>query len=229
MNRAAPRSRLAAGGWQPVRLHALAAVLVLAVCAPPAWPDSASSGTGAWASRTASVNLDFQISIDKFIYFGIGGPAWPGTGGAVPVVGFTVTPSIPGVPTVPATGSNASVNWSGAAPGFSVAASNNVLPVQVRSNAGQVQLHATATTPFVASGPPQMSAVSIASSDTALPAPPIPNTGSGATVNVTGGGGAAINSLVTLREADWTFSYAHNAATPAGAYSGTITFTASVP
>ena len=48
---------------------------------------------------------------------------------------------------------------------------------------------------------------------------------------MTGGGTGAINSLVTLRSANWTFALpASNAATyAAGQYSGQLTFTASAP
>ncbi|WP_377779223.1 hypothetical protein [Comamonas odontotermitis] len=129
------------------------------------------------------------------------------------------------------TGNNTSVNWNGAAPGFVVAASGNVLPVEVRSNGGQVSLYATVTTPLTSgSNTIPMSEIVVTSSDSAnLPAPPIPNSGNGTTVNVNGGGSGAVNSLVTIRNANWTFSYANSASRTAGSYNGQLRFTATTP
>ena len=140
---------------------------------------------------------------------------------------FVLAPSIPGVPTTPVAGSNTSVNWSGAAPSFSITPSGNVLPVEVRSNAGQVTLRATATT-ALASGANTipLSEITIATSDSNLPAPLIPNTGTGAAVNVVA---TAFAGLVTQRTANWTLSYANLASRRAGTYTGQVTFTASSP
>lgn len=213
----------------PAGSRALAVALAAALGNGAAHAASASSGAGS-LPRTASVTLDFAIQIDKFIFFRIGDGAWPTPGGTPSSVAFTLTPSIPGVPTTPAPGSNVPVNWSGAAPGFSVAASGNVLPVEVRSNAGQVSLRATVGTPL-ASGSSiiPMSEITVSSSSTDLPAPPIPANGTGSAVNVAGGGTGTVNNLVTVRNANWTFSYANSASRPAGSYSGQLIFTASTP
>lgn len=188
---------------------------------------SSTVGPGPLLPLTTSANLDFTIAIDKFIFFRIGDGAWPTPGGTTSTVGFVLTPSIPAVPTTPVAGSNTSVNWSGTAPSFSTAPSGNVLPVEVRSNAGQVTLRATATS-ALASGANTipLSEITIASSDSNLPAPAIPNTGTGTAVNVVG---TAFTNLVTVRSASWTFSYANLASRTAGTYTGQVTFTASTP
>lgn len=191
---------------------------------------AASSTVGPSASvplTTGLVNLDFTIAIDKFIFFRIGDGAWPTPGGTTSTVSFVLTPSIPGGPTTPVAGNNTSVNWSGAAPTFSVTPSGNALPVEVRSNAGQVTLRAAATAPLTSGANTiPLSEITIASSDSNLPAPPIPNSGTGTTVNVVG---TSFANLVTQRTATWTFSYANLASRTAGTYTGQVTFTASSP
>ena len=61
-----------------------------------------------------------------------------------------------------------------------------------------------------------------------LPAPALPAAGTGTAVVIpTGGAGtSAAPSLLTQQTANWTFTYTHPPATPAGSYSGTVTFTA---
>ena len=191
---------------------------------------SASSGNGS-LPRTAAVNLDFRINIDKFIFFRLGDAAWLGLSAGVSTVAFTLTPSIPSAPTVPVTGNNTGVPWNGGAPTFTVAATGAVLPVQVRSNAGQATLRATVSAALTSGANTiPMTEILVSSSDGAnLPAPPIPASGTGATVNVAGGGPGTVNGLVTNRSANWTFSYANSASYPAGTYSGQLTFTASTP
>lgn len=188
---------------------------------------SSTAGPSASVPLSTGVNLDFTIAIDKFIFFRIGDSPWPATGGTTSTVSFVLTPSIPGGPTTPVAGNNTPVNWSGAAPNFSVTPSNNALPVEVRSNGGQITLRATATSPL-ASGANTipLSEITIASSDTNLPAPQIPNTGTGTAVNVAG---TSFANLVTQRSATWTFSYANLASRTAGTYTGQVTFTASSP
>jgi hypothetical protein len=205
----------------------VAVLAVLALVMQPAWADMAST-TGA-LPRTVGVDLRFQLSIDKVLYFRIGDGALPGVGGTTSTVAFSVGATIPAQPTTPANGNNTAVNWSGAAPSFAVTSSGNVLPVEVRSNAGQVTLRASVTTPLSNGAVTiPMSDIGVASSDAALPAPAIPATGIGTAVNVTGGGAGAINSLVTLRSANWTFSLA-GGNYAAGSYNGQVTFIASTP
>ncbi len=205
----------------PVALTALGAV---------AQAGSASSGTGNLPRTTPAVALNFAIQIDKYVFFRIGNGAWPTPGGTTSQVGFSLSPTIPAVPTTPANGNNTAVNWNGTAPPFAVTASGNVLPVEVRSNGGQVSVFATVTTALTSgSNTLPMNVISATSSDSALPAPTIPATGTGTSVNVTGGGTGTVNSLVTIRTANWTFAYDNSVSRTAGNYSGQLSFTASVP
>lgn len=175
---------------------------------------------------SASARLDFTINMGKFLFFGVGTGAFPANSATIDTVAFSGAFSVPPTPTAPVTGNNTPLNWNGAAPAFSV--SNTVtLPVQVRSNAGQVTIRATVATPL-ANGPQSIpfSQILISSSDANLPAPTIPNSGTGPSVNVAG---TAFTNLVTQRSANWTFSYTPAGTLPAGVYSGQLTFTASSP
>ncbi|MEJ5027745.1 hypothetical protein WH303_01140 [Comamonas sp. MYb69] len=207
--------------------------LLLMLAAGSAGVQAASSTAGPSnnpALTTPRVALNFSIQIDKFLFFRIGDGAWPTPGGTTSQVSFNLSPSIPAVPTTPTTGNNTAVNWSGTAPTFAVAASGNVLPVEVRSNGGQVSVFATVTTALTSGANTiPMNMVSITSSDAALPAPTIPASGTGTSVNVTGGGTGTVNSLVTIRTANWTFGYNSTISRTAGNYSGQLSFTASVP
>ena len=215
-----------------LRLHgAVAAACLLATAAiAPMAAHAASSTAGPSSSvplTTGTVALNFSLAIDKFIFFRIGDGLWPTPGGTTSSVSFTVAPTIPGGPTTPTAGHTTPVNWSGAAPPLGVTPSGNIQPVEVRSNAGQIGLHATVTTPLTNGAHTiPMSEITITSSDGNLPAPVIPVTGSGATVNVAS---TDATGLVTLRTANWTFLYANLASRTAGTYLGVVTFTASSP
>jgi hypothetical protein len=175
---------------------------------------------------TTNSRLDFTINIGKFLFFSVGSGTFPTASSTVDTVSFSGNFSIPPVPTTPATGNNTPLNWSGGIPGLSIA--NSVtLPVEVRSNSGQVTVRATVNTPL-ANGAQVIpfSQILVTSSDANLPAPPIPNAGTGPSVNVAG---TAFTNLVTQRTANWTFSYTPAATLPAGVYAGLLTFTASAP
>lgn len=208
-----------------------AALWLTLVCSSTAWADTSSSGSSSNpAVSTGRVALNFSIQIDKFLFFRLGDGAWPTPGGTPSSIGFTLSPSIPATPTTPAAGNNTTVNWNGAAPNFAVAASGNVLPVEVRSNGGQVTLRASVATALTSgSNTIPMSEIVVTSSDANLPAPVIPASGTGNAVSVPGGGSGTVNSLVTMRSATWTFGFANSASWYAGNYSGQLQFTASVP
>lgn len=206
---------------------ATAACLLATVAAHTVHAASVTVGPGPGLPAPATVNLDFTIGIERFIFFRIGDGALPTPGGTRSTASFVLTPSIPGGPTTPATGNNTHLNWSGAAPTFSVASSGNVLPVEVRSNAGTVSLYAAVSTPL-ASGANTlpMSVIAVSSSDPLLPAPAIPASGSGTPVTIPP---TDSTGLVTVRTAMWTFSYVNSASRTAGNYLGTVAFTASSP
>lgn len=174
---------------------------------------------------SASARLDFITNIDKYLFLRVGTGAFPTASATIDTLTFALSASIPATPTTPVNGNSVSVNWNATLPTMGTTLS--VLPVEVRSNAGQVTIRATATT-ALSSGANSipLSSIVITSSDANLPAPLVPNAGTGASVNVTG---STFTNLVTSRAANWTFAY-NNATIPsAGTYTGQITFTASAP
>jgi hypothetical protein len=203
-----------------------AAALVAASCASDAARAGTATTTGLGAP--ASTDLKFTVNIDKFVFFRLGDGAWPTVNGTVNTAAFTLTPTIPGGPTTPVVANNTAANWNGGAPVFAVSPAAGVkLAVEVRSNGGQVTLRATASTPLMSGANTiPMSEITIATDDAALPAPAIPDTGTGGAVNVTP---TSFGTLVTQRAANWTFSYANLTSRPAGVYTGQVTFTASSP
>lgn len=169
---------------------------------------------------TVSARLDFKINIDKFIYFRLGNAT------SVETVNLTTIPSIPTgtTPVTPTNGNNKAVIWNGSAPSF--VSTTVSLPVQVLSNAGQVSIKTTVNSPLTnASSSLPFSAITITSSDSNLPAPPVPDTGSGSSVNVT----PTSYGLVTSRNANWAFAYNSSQALIPGVYAGELLFTASAP
>lgn len=185
----------------------------------------ALANRGATGTASSSASLDFNLNIGKFIFFRVGAGAYPSASGTIDTVNFMAAPTIPPSATVPVTSNNTAVNWNGALPTF--AATPTSLPVEVRSNAGQINVRATATTALT-SGPNSipLSQIVLTSSDANLPAPLVPNAGTGPSVNVAG---SAFSNLVTLRSASWTFSYNPLTTQPAGVYTGQISFTVSSP
>ena len=223
---------------RPGPLRTIPLGLVCLALLPQAWAEQ-NSDDGP-APMTVQARLEFAIQIDKFIFLrvGTGGSftgADSGTGpaanGTVDTINFTSSASIPAVPTAATNGSNKPVSWNGGLPTFTASAPVS-LPVEVRSNAGQVRITAQATTPLTSgSNTIPMTAIAITSSSSDFPAPVVPATGVGPAVNVAvgGAGTAAAPTLLTYRTANWTFAYTPSASVPAGVYSGQITFTASAP
>lgn len=204
--------------------RALAAACLLLLAGAARGESDSDTGTG---SLTATARLDFILNVGRFIFFRVGPGNYPNASSTVGQVDITVRPSIPSVPTVPTvSGNNVVVPWSGATPGSSAVLSDTV-PVTVRTNAGQVSIRANAVSPLVngANGIP-LSQILVSSSDTGLPAPTLPDTGTGPSVTVSG---TAFGNLVTVRNADWTFSYSPAVLPPAGTYTGQVSFTAVSP
>lgn len=172
---------------------------------------------------SANAALDFQINIGKFIYFRVGTGVFPATSNTVDTLTFTTSPSLP----VGATdGNSVATSWDGSMPVFTSIA-DAVLPVEVRSNAGQISIRATVASPLSdGSRTLPFSDIHIVSDDSNFPAPPIPGSGTGDAVQVVG---TSFANLITERTANWTFSYVGSGASSAGTYSGTVTFTASSP
>lgn len=197
----------------------------------PAAADQATTTAGGGnpnARVSASADLDFILNIGKFLFFRVGTGAFPTPGATVDTVSFTVAPVIPGAGITPSgSGNNVAVDWNGAAPGASVTGANTTLPVEVRCNGGQVSIRAAVVTPL-ASGANTipLSQILVSSSDANLPAPLVPDAGTGPAVNVTA---TSFGNLVTVRNANWTFTYSPVSLPIAGDYTGQINFTASTP
>ena len=179
---------------------------------------------------TVTARLDFNINIDKFIYFRIGGgSAFPNTSSTIDTVNLNTAFALPTTTSnvTASNGNNKTINWIGSAPTLS--STNTVsLPVQVRSNAGQVSLWAEVLTPL-SNGTNNLpfSSVKISSSaPTNLPAPLIPDSGQGSSVLVKPTG---FSNLVTAQDANWTFSYNSVQGSAAGVYAGELAFTAAAP
>jgi hypothetical protein len=166
---------------------------------------------------SANARLDFAVTLGSFVSLQVGSP-----GSTIDTVGFDLASLAP--PTCTATplpicfGNGTPVN----------ATTNPSLAVTVKSNGGQVNLKAqvvTALTSGVNTIP--MSQIVLTSSDaTNLPAPLLPNTGTGATVNVAA---TAFTGKVTDRTANWSFAYANTVSPAAGTYNGQVVFIATAP
>ncbi|TWO66139.1 hypothetical protein FN976_26700 [Caenimonas sedimenti] len=208
--------------------HAVALGAALAAIGAVRAETDTDGGGSASAALSAVARLDFVLNIGKFIFFRVGTGAYPTASTTVETVAFTLVPSIPAAPTVPpATANNVVVPWNAAAPTFTGTSSTNVLPVEVRSNAGQVTVRAAVTTALVSGlNSIPFSQITITSSSADLPAPLIPDAGAGATVNIAG---SSFGNRVTQQSGTWTFGYNPVAVPPAGAYSGQVTFTAASP
>jgi len=186
--------------------------------------------------------LDFTINIDRMVFLRVGNGSahagaasgsGPAASGSINTLTFGLDPmSIPGVPTATVNGNNQSANWNGTTPAYATPAAAS-LPVEVRSNAGQVRLTAQVSAPLTnGSFTTPMSGITITSSSNAtLPAPVVPAAGVSPAVNVAlgGPGTAAAPTLLTYRTANWSFNYVPVTALVAGNYSGQITFSASAP
>lgn len=181
----------------------------------------AGTSSNPYRALTVNARLDFNINIDRFIYFRLGSAT------TVDTVSLTTVPSIPTstTPITPTNGNNKTTLWSGAAPSFT--STTVSLPVQLRSNAGQVSLRTTVSSSLSnSSGSLPFSALNITSTDSGFPAPPVPDTGTGTSVNITP---TAFSNLVTSRDANWSFAYNSTQPLVAGVYTGELLFTASAP
>lgn len=193
-----------------------------AFCAGSVWADTATTtapATNATQAVSASADLRFSVSLGSFVSLRVG------------TASTTVNTAKFDLASL-ATGCTAgSCNFGNGTPvaatydgGFDVAG----IPVEVMSNGGAIKLAAAATTPLTSGANTiPLSQITIASSDAAnLPAPLVPDSGAGATVNIaeTSSGGR-----ITNRMAYWTFIYANTVVPAAGTYTGQVTFTAATP
>jgi len=167
------------------------------------------SGAG---TLTRTARVDFQITIPRFLRFRVGAP-----GATIDLIQFAPTADEVGTGiSNPATaGGDAGVGQ---------------VTVQVRSNAGQINITATAAG-LLTSGSNTISYAEITTATSAgvIPAPALTN-GLSAPAPVTLNSGG-----VTNQNAVWTYAYANTNVPEAGTYGGTvalngrITYTASSP
>lgn len=196
--------------------------LVLAGLALPAAADQATKNGG---NGTVSADLEFLVDIGKVLFFRVGTGGFPNASGTVDTVTLNPALVIPPGAVTAVDGNGTAVNWNGVVPAFTTP--SVALPVEVVSNAGQVTIKATATTPLTSGANTiPLSQILLSSSDVNLPAPLIPNAGTGTGVIVTP---TSAQNLVTQRSATWTFSYTPVITQRAGQYNGQVTFTASSP
>lgn len=199
---------------------------------------SKPNGVDPIPSVTAAARLDFTLNIQKMIFLRVGGGGnhsggvsgtGPAPSSAITTVSLDLTPSIPAGGAIPVPGSNQGVAWNAGLPTF-LAVTPIAVPVEVRSNAGQVSISGQVTAPLTSgSNTIPMSSVSISSSDSAnLPAPSLPNSGTGTPVNVSPGGAgtAAAPTILTYRTANWSFGFTPTPSLSPGSYTGSVTFTA---
>jgi hypothetical protein len=221
-----------------LHLRAIALGSLLALLAVPSLADMTTKEGRGLISTDA--HLDFSINIDRVIYLRVGNGATGSLSGVASGTGppasadintlsFVADPlsalALPGAALQK--GINQSVNWDGRAPSPGRFGAHT-LPVEVRSNAGQVRLTAQVSTALSSgSHTIPMSDITISSSDAAhLPAPSLGNTGAEVNVGLGGHGTKAAPLLLTHRTADWTFRYVPTTAPVAGLYKGQITFSA---
>ena len=178
----------------------------------------AASGTSTTSPASVANNLNLRIVIPSFLFFRVG------------TVGATVD-------TITFSPAAANVGNSVSQPGLGGDASaGSGSNIAVLGNNGQVVIGTTVTgggagmgTGTAADGFISYGQVTTGSSDVPnLPAPTLANAGI-ANVNVALGGGVAGAGKVTNRSAVWTYGYANATFPSAGTYTGTVTYTATMP
>lgn len=204
----------------------------------------AEENTSSTNPRTVNARLDFTINIDKMIYLRIDGVSvnansatdsgqGPAATGDISELEFNPEPSIPSLGFTPV-GNAGNVNWDTNQPRL-VNTPEQRLFVEVRSNAGVVNLQAQVITPLTnGTDTIPFSKIRIGQTNSALRAPDVPDTGIGPSeaVSTGGNGTSAAPSLLTHRFGQWQFRYlpgATSAANPfprAGVYRGELAFIA---
>jgi hypothetical protein len=180
----------------------LKSALALALAAPLL--ASADSQVVVGAGPSAVANLNFQVVIPRVLLLQVGNIS------TVDLVDFNL--SAPAVQ--PGLG------------GAGVGRTNGtVVPVRVLGNNGVITIASVGSAGGLTSGGNSIpwSQVTTSSSDATNFASPAPG---GASVTVARNTGS---TLVTNRTADWTFNYANTTVVPAGTYTGSVVYTATMP
>ena len=198
------------------KISALTLVLAAAaggllVSAPNANAEQPAATSGAGV-LTRAANVDFQITIPRFLRFRVGA-----AGGTIDLIQFA--------PTAEQVGDSVAVAGTGGTPG------SGSVDVQVRSNAGQINIQATnAGAAGLNDGGVNTIAyteITTTPSIAQVPAPTLTNAASAlAPVTLNSGN-------ITNRNAVWTYAYANTTIPEAGTYGGVgvrngrVTYTAS--
>jgi len=189
--------------------RAVARIFVIALAsglAGTAAQAASNFATGASGTLTTSVNLNFSITIPRFVYLRVGSASSVNTLAYSP----TVTDLINSAGVLPA--------------GGDTGAGNTDVTVSVIGNSGgNITLTAVTGTPNLVSGSNSMpwSTLSASNPTGTIVAPPF-NTGS--TVLTPSGG-------VVNRSGSWRYTWTNppNTVYASGAYTGTVTYTAAMP
>ena len=164
-------------------------------------------------SGSAAANLNLRVVIPRVLFLGVGtGSGLPrATNGTIDAVTFDYTNNADQVGTGVAA---ADITNTG---GFT----GSAVPVRVFGNNGQVTITATNPANLVNGADTiPFSELSAASDNAALPAPGFSGTNTSQPL---------LAGRVTNQLALWTYSYANTTAPAAGTYTGTVTYTATMP
>lgn len=150
---------------------------------------------------SAAANLDFRVVIPRILLLQVGDAS------NVDLVDFDLSLG----PIEPGTGGPVGRTNGG------------VVPVRVVGNDGNITLASAGTSGGLANGPDTIawSAITATSSDPAFDSPAPAGASVGLTPNV--------GARVTNRTANWTFTYANNTVVAEGTYTGSVTYTATMP
>ncbi len=200
-----------------LKMKTLAAALAVGALAATGLANAASgTNTAAAGPRTVANPVNFAVVIPAFLYFQVG------TVGATNTMTFTTPAANVG-------------NSTAVAPTGGDAGGGTAVNVVVRGNNGQVVISTAVAsasglgTGTAADGFINYNQISTTSSDVAnVPAPALANAGI-PNVNVALGGGVAGAGKVTNRAATWTYSYLNTTVPSAGTYTGSATYTATMP
>jgi hypothetical protein len=198
-----------------IRWGALATALGVAFACGSAMAESTYGYAAAGAGTvTATARINLQVTVAKLILLRVGS-----ANTTVDQLAWTVSKSIPAVPTVPATGNNTAVNWSGALPTTPAPANPGALNVYAWTNATTPTINCSVAAWTGPAGGPANTDFAV----TVTGATPVPHPG--ATLGACASTNFNPNQLLTGTWA-YALSGAGAAAWPAGVYSTTVTYTA---
>lgn len=201
---------------------ALAGVIGLGACAAHAESNTTEAPVGnPTAAVSASARLDFAVTLGSFVSLRVGS-----AGGTIDTVSFDLASLAP--PNCTATPLPICFGNGNPVAATTSLTANDTLPVEVKSNGGQVQLNAQVLSPLMSGANTiPMSQIVLTSTDSDLPAPLLPNTGTGVGAGyVVSVAPTAFSNKVTNRSASWKFEYANTFVPAAGTYNGQVVFTA---